>query len=145
VIETDAALAPSLFEPWRGDPGNLKTRLDHTAQHVRRRARIEFTPVGEATSVALGPDLLGLEAPREDLSTMQSGALEMRVSVFLEQSHEPGLRRSNWSRKATSKSVVYPPGEYEQPLPSRFWSPISRDPWFEASVLDAIAARTGPE
>ena len=146
LIETDPAVTPSLLEPWHVDGATPATRMDNTIAHQRRVARFEFTPAGfippgEGELEALtGPDVLGLEPQRPDL-TQTVGPLELRVWVYVERAHDPGLRRDTWSRRNTTRTrIVEPDGET---LPATFWTPVARDRAFERRQLAAIDAAQG--
>ena len=147
VIETAAPMSPSLLEPWYQDGSTLGQRVENTLAAQRRRARFEFTPAGfqpptEQAEPLTGPDLLALEHPLPDL-TQFDGDVELRVWVYVERAAYPGLRRSTWTRsKPTTATIIRPDG---QALPSRYWTPISRDRNFERRLLAAIRKRAPVE
>jgi hypothetical protein len=122
-IETAADFAASLLEPW-ADPG---ANVENTVNFQRRRAVFGFapldTPAPDAPATA-APDLLGVGEPPPDL-TRHQGPLGLRVRVFLERAAAPGLRRSTWSRRLTTRAVIVR-GDAER-LPTVFWTPIGRD------------------
>jgi len=160
VIETEPEIAPSLLEPWVDDGSTLERRVGQTISLQRRRARFEFTPYDapppppEAPPEASleipqdvptlepdplrGPDLLGLVRADTD-RTAHDGPMEIRVRVYVEQSHNPGVRRDTWTRSATSRTVIYPNGDDEPPLPAVSWTPVVRDHRFEQRLLAAVA------
>jgi len=143
VIETEPRRAASMFEPWRTDNATTDQAVENTLGLQRRRARFEFVPVGfqdvgpPPGSPPAGPDLLGIDAPTVDL-TQTDQPLELRVWVFTERAHTPGMRRSSWTRRKTTRSIlVYP--ENEAGLPSgQFWTPLSRDEAYEQRLLAGV-------
>jgi hypothetical protein len=134
-IETTADFAASLLEPW-ADPG---ANVESTVSFQRRRAVFEFAPLDapapEAPAPAT-PDLLGTGEPPPDL-TRHEGPLGLRVRVFLERASAPGLRRSTWSRRLTTRAVIVR-GEAER-LPAVFWTPIGRDRVCEERLRQEVA------
>jgi len=147
TIETEPHIAPSVFEPWRRDGAAFGQRVAQTLACDRRWARFEFTPAGappeapapeppESAEPLRGPDLLGLDAPPDRTAT--TGDLELRVQVYVERSHEPGLRRSTWTRSATTYSETIRPGTDELLLPRTFWTPLRRDRRYERLLLARV-------
>jgi hypothetical protein len=141
VIESATSIAPSLLEPWRVDGASFPTRLDNTVALQRRRARIDFLPVdgerADRPATLTGPDLLAVATPPPDLTDF-GGVIEVRVRVFVERGHRPGLRRSTWSRRLTTRTTIVPPEG--PPLPTAFWTPVARDRDFERRLLDSVRA-----
>lgn len=137
-IETAADFAASLLEPW-ADPG---ADFESTVSFQRRRAVFEFAPVdAPAPEAPATPDLLGAGEPPPDL-TRHEGPLALRVRVFLERASAPGLRRSTWSRRLTTRAVIVR-GEEER-LPAAFWTPIGRDRACEERLRAEITDVLGP-
>lgn len=142
IIETEADSAPSLLEPWRLDGATPTTRLGNTLALQRRRARFEFTPaafqpVDLEDKPLSGPDLLALDGRADDLTRLDE-PLELRVRVYLERAHEPGLRHDTWSRRLTTRAKILQGDEELQPLDKTFWTPVARDRHFERRMLAAI-------
>ena len=151
VIETEARVAGSVFEPWRTDNASLGQAVDHTVAYERRRARFEFVPVGfqpdstaqtEQGEPLPGPDVIGTEVQPVDLTQTQ-GELELRVWVYVERANNPGLRRGTWSRRSTTIALlVAPEGETWQST-GVFWTPVARDTACERRLLAAVQASLG--
>jgi hypothetical protein len=143
VIETSPAEAGSALEPWKGDSASLEQGLENTLNHQRRRARFEFVPAGFRYSAAdadeslNGPDLLATGHAPADLTRLD-GELELRVWVFVERAHSPGLRRDTWSRALTTRTVILDPDSDGAALPARYWTPVARDAAFERRLLAAV-------
>ena len=141
LIETDAVIAPSIIEPWRADGTSLNRRVEQTIALQRRYARMEFISAALASSESAGdealagPDLFDVRNPSEDL-TRHEGDLELRVWVYLEQAHTPGLRRGTWSRANTTRSVVI--GDDGKPMKRTIWTVVARDRAFERYLLSQI-------
>lgn len=172
LIEAGPTVAASLLEPWHDPGATLGERVERTIQHYRRRARFEFIPAGAAPredddASLSGADILGLEPAALDRTTW-SGPLELRVRVFLEQSHRPGLRPDTWSRLLTTYTDIVTPGadadrrerEWDElSLFGRFdddpderrrsrgtvlaavWTPVVRDTAFEQRLLAEVDER----
>ncbi len=144
VIETEAAHAGSLLEPWRTDNASFVQTLDNTFAHQRRRTRFEFIPAGFRPPAVPddedlpGPDVFAEDAPTMDL-TQVDGELELRVWVYLERAYTPGLRRDTWSRRLTTRSRIHPTDPEASPLPGRHWTPVARDKAYEKRLLGRIA------
>lgn len=143
VIETESITAPSIFELWAVDGSSLSRRWQATLSHERRRARIEFAPDGQPPPAPAdrltGPDVLGLHEDRTSL-LQTTGDIRVEVWVFVERAHQPGIRRSTWSRRLTTRSIVIPPGA-EEPLPATFWTPVARDREMEQRIMAEIGRR----
>ncbi len=149
VIETDPRIAASILEPWRSGHETLGQALENTLTFQRRRARFEFTAAGswadppsgrEPPRRLTGPDLFGTQTQPLDL-TDHAGPLELRVWVYLERAHTPGLRRSTWtSGKTTRTTSVSPqPRRIDDPVETTtFWEPVARDGVFEDRLLIAV-------
>ncbi len=143
VIETAPADVSSILEPWKFDHLTISQAVEGTLAHHRRRARFEFLPAGYVSpalsdeEMLSGPSYWETEQPDIDLTTYQ-GDLELRVWVYVERIHTPGLRRSTWSGKLTKQSKIIMPGTEGDPLPSRFWTPTSRDALLERHFLETI-------
>lgn len=141
VIETEPARAGSVLEPWdrlNASPGRA---MENTVSHQRRIARFEFLPVAFAPDRArpgeslTGPDILAERHEPTDLTT-HDGELELRVWVYVERFHRPGVRRSTWSRRMTTTARVIDP-EDERPMRSS-WTPVRRDPDVERRLLARV-------
>jgi hypothetical protein len=146
IIETEPEIAASLLEPWRLDGATLAARLENTLAFQRRRMRFEFAPAGFRADAAgadealSGPDLLDLEDHRADLTRLDE-PVELRVRVYLERAHEPGLRLDPWSRRLTTRTKILLDGEEPRPLDETFWTPVARDRALEQRMLAAIEKR----
>jgi hypothetical protein len=82
VIETDYRVGSSLLEPWHGDSVGFTNRLESTLQSIRRRVKLDLTPVD-------GGYLVGVEAikEKEDLlgvAENTAGAATFRKNTPLE-------------------------------------------------------------
>ena len=143
VIETEPDIAASFLEPWRMDGASITMRFENTLALQRRRARFEFTPAGfrpdadGGPAPLAGPDVLGLRPAEEDLTRLDE-ALELRVRVYLERAHKPGLRHDTWTRRKTTRTQILGAGEDPQPLEETYWTPVARDRDFERRLLAAI-------
>lgn len=141
LIETEPAHAPSFLEPWVEDGADARQRWENTIALQQRRARIAFSrrdapPVPPAPPSLEGPRLL--TATSIDL-TAEPEPLELRVQVFLERVHRPGLRRHTWSRRLTTRSEIVPAGS-QAPLAASSWTVVARDHAFEQRLLARIEA-----
>jgi len=142
VIDTEPVRAATVFEPWRSDNASTGEAFENTLGLQRRKARFEFAPVGfhepdSSDDAPTGPDLLGLDAPPLDL-TQSDQPLELRVWVYTERAHTPGMRRSTWTRRKTTRSELVVP-ENEAGLPGgQFWTPLSRDQAYEERLLAGV-------
>lgn len=142
LIETQASIAGSILEPWRSIQDTPGQVIENTLSFQRRRARFEFTPVGftpppDDQAAPAGPDVLGVTGPMPDL-TAATGELELRVWVYIERSHAPGIRRSTWTRSRTSRTLIPDPANPADVLPAVFWSPVARDPRMEQHLLRRV-------
>ncbi len=139
VIETTPSIAGSILEPWRGGNASLDQAMENTIVLQRRRARFEFTPATIRDAAAGGaPDLLGLSGPPPDLTSFE-GAVELRVSVVIERAYSPGIRRSTWSSRGTSRAIIRHPATDPESPTMPFWAPVSRDTAFEQRLLALVA------
>lgn len=82
VIESDYRVGSGLLEPWHADSVGLESRLESTLQSIRRKVKIDLTPVE-------GGFLVGVEANKElenlsGLAENTSGAATFRESTPLE-------------------------------------------------------------
>ncbi|UCD75904.1 MAG: hypothetical protein JSV91_03090 [Phycisphaerales bacterium] len=143
VIETSPVDAGSALEPWKGDSATFGQGLENTLAHQRRRARFEFAPAGFHSSrptrdiTLTGPDLLATGHEEADLTGFV-GDLELRVWVYVERAHTPGVRRGTWSRALTTRTVIIDPDSGGRALPGRYWTPVARDTALERRLLAAI-------
>lgn len=141
VIETFPAYAASLMEPWGFKSADPSQSIENTINFNRRRARFEFTPItlpqGPGESRIVGPDLLAVDTPAVDL-TAYEGPLELRVWVYIEQQHRPGVQRFAWTRRSTNRTRRIVPKEEGESLPGTYWTPSARDKAFERRLLAAI-------
>jgi hypothetical protein len=142
VIEAGPDIAPSLLEPWRPTE-SLGRRVEQTIAFERRRARFEFSPAGEPSAAPAddpkGPDVLGIEQPGVD-RTDHPGPLRLKVRVYVERAHVPGVRAGTWARGRMPTTQVIDP-ETGEPLPGAFWTPVARDEAFEQRLLGQLAGR----
>ena len=82
VIESDYRVGSGVLEPWHADSVGLESRLESTLQSIRRKVKIDLTPVE-------GGFLVGVEANKElenlsGLAENSSGAATFRESTPLE-------------------------------------------------------------
>lgn len=144
VIETLPQVAGSVLEPWRTDNASLDQGLENTIAYQRRRARFEFAPVGSISpaddsrgSSLSGPDHLSAGATHD--LTQAVGDLEVRVWVYIERAHIPGMQRSTWTRSKTSQAVlVYPEGVTTRRGVTVLWTPVARDLAYERRLLGRV-------
>ena len=149
--ETEASIAPSILEPWRSGNSSLSQAMENTIGFQRRRARFEFAPLdaspgrSDSEEPLTEPDLLGIRTPRIDLSEYD-GRLELRVWVYLERGHTPGIRRFTWTRIKTTKTQTFSSDAKGRSAPdSTFWQPISRDRAFEQRLLAVVSQAMSQE
>jgi hypothetical protein len=134
VIETEPAVVGSLLEPWRDADDPFPRTVEATLHLERRHVRFEFRPAHGGAAIPARPDVTGTTGPPVDLVT-SGGPLELRAWAFVEQAHQPGLRRSAWSRRVSTRVVI--PDEPSGPR----WAPVTRDEALEARLLAEIARR----
>jgi len=146
VIETDPEDSVGWFAPWNLEPASSLEGVA-TLATVRRRARITFLPesfdVEDPDSALTGPDLFGLREPPPDVGVAGT-PIEMRVAIFVERSHRPGLQVDTWSRRLVTQARVGRPSPAEGFEPARTWWPVARDAGLERAILEQIAARIRP-
>lgn len=141
VIETEPAIASSIFEPWRNDNPTFSDAMENTLGMHRRTVRFEFTPVGfeesvlRAPKVLTGPDMVALGSADLDLTQYQ-GDLELRAWVFLERAGQPGFQRNAWTRRRSDVVVSDDPGRETQT--GIIWTPVHRDEAFERRLLATV-------
>lgn len=146
VIESEPVAAGSLLEPWKNDNASWEQAVDNTIDFQRRRARFEFLPVpppgaSDPDPVDLpGADLLDVVQTVPDL-TRFSGDLELRVFVFVEKASRPGVRPQRWSLREERMMTIIPASGEGEPLPTRYWTPASRDVAFERRLLQEVQTR----
>lgn len=114
VIETDYRVGSNILEPWHGDSVGLSNRMESTLQSIRRKVKVELTPVE-------GGYLVGVEAfkEQEDLSGIAentAGASTFRKNTPLER----------------NLSIVV-----GQSSPSG-WYPLGRDADLEQAILSRL-------
>ena len=142
VIETDPAIASSIFEPWKTDNPTFSDAMENTLGMHRRTVRFEFTPVGfeesvlRATEVLTGPDMVALGSADLDL-TDYKGELELRAWVFLERAGQPGYQRNSWTRNRSGVFVANDPGRQTQK--GIIWTSVHRDEAFERRLLATVS------
>jgi hypothetical protein len=145
IIEAGPTVAGSLLEPWHNDGDSFGQVSENTLAHQRRRARFEFTPPGHVaeppSEELIGPDVVALRDEPTDL-TGHTGDLELRVWVFVERAHSPGVRRSTWSRDLTTRTRVII-GRDGEALPETTWTPVARDVAFERRLLAKVEEMLG--
>ncbi len=145
VIDTEPSIAGTVIEPWRSGDDSLGQAWENTLVFQRRRARFEFTPASFREPQGTGvPDLLGVAGPPLDL-TAYDGAVELRVSVVVERSFTPGIRRDTWSRAGMTRAVIRRPVSSPDTPTKPFWTPVTRDTAFERRLLAEVAGRLGAE
>ena len=137
-LETEAVRIGSLLDPWAdAGPGEgaFGRRLGATANHQRRRVRIEITPAGGNTAPA-APDLLGL-APREPMPPRY----ELRARAIVEQATVASRPLDTWSRRTGEPARVGLPGRTDEWAPARSWTTVGRDRALERAVVAGVRAR----
>ncbi len=142
VIETQARIAGSLFEPWLFGEESLDQAAENTILFQRRRARIEFVepsrmvpPLHEPEEPLPGATLPGRMREEPVDLTRADETLEVSVKVFVERAFVPGLKRSTYSRLLNTKFTdpLRPGGE--------IWTAVGRDPEWEARILEDLTRR----
>ena len=145
VIDTEPSIAGSVIEPWRSANDSLSEAWENTLVFQRRRARFEFTPASFREPQGTGgPDLLGVAGSPLDLTTYQ-GPVELRVSVIVERSFTPGIRRDTWSSRGVTRTVILRPVSSPRTPTTPFWTPVTRDTAFERRLLAEVAVTLGAE
>lgn len=114
MIETEYRVGSNVLEPWHGDSVGFRNRMESTLQSIRRKVKVDLTPVE-------GGYLVGVEAYKEleDLNGTAentSGAATFRKSSPLER----------------NLSVVV-----GQTSPSG-WTSLGRDTDLEQAILDNL-------
>lgn len=128
VIETTPAATPTALEPWDGrapSPFGQERRHVYLAFVIDDQP-VETGPLDLAGAIAAPPDLVADPRPTR---------LEIRVA--LERMNVTGRRRSTWSRRLTTTSVIVPP-EGEDAISGRGWTAVGRDLAFEAELRSEI-------
>ena len=96
VIETEYRVGSSVIEPWHGDSVGLSNRLESTLQSIRRKVKIDLTPVegGYLVGVEAYKELEDLNGTAENTSGAatfrKSSPLERNLSVVVGQSSPSG-------------------------------------------------------
>ncbi len=136
ILETQPTPAGTLFEPWDRATVTLDQAAANTLSFQRRRARFEFQPAGFGGSAehtgGAASDLTALGPTHE---------LELRVWVYTERAHVPGIRRSAWSRRLTTLTEVIDPeaDEVQEPV----WTVVARDRALEERLLSEVGRLLG--
>jgi hypothetical protein len=142
LIITEYRIAASLLEPWDTHGESFGQTAQNTLAQQRRRTRVEFVPAGPPPPLQQeAPEGVDLVPPL-DLTRFDQ-PLEMHVRVFLERAYAPGQRRSTWTRSINSATEIVVPGTPPTVLPSRFWTPVSRDRDAEKRLIRAVDAAIG--
>lgn len=147
VIQTSPLPASTVFEPWTRDNAGLDTAIESTVNLQRRRALVEFAPIGiadasgsDAPARLTGPDVLGIGDQRSPDLTSVHGEMEMRVWVYLERAHTPGMKRFAWSPAMTTRwrqpDEPVDPDEGVEAI--SIWTPIARDPALEERIVGEV-------
>jgi hypothetical protein len=96
VIETDYRVGSSLLEPWHRDSVGFTNRLESTLQSIRRRVKIDLTPVDGGYLVGVEAikekeDLVGVAENTAGAATFRKNTpLERNLSVVVGQSSPSG-------------------------------------------------------
>ena len=114
VIETDYRVGSNVLEPWHGDSVGIANRLESTLQSVRRKVKVDLTPVE-------GGYLVGVEAlqEKEDLAGVAentAGAATFRKNTPLERNLTTVVGQSSQSG----------------------WYPLGRDDALEQAILNGM-------
>ena len=114
VIETDYRVGSNILEPWHGDSVGVTNRLESTLQSVRRKVKVDLTPVE-------GGYLVGVEAfkEQEDLAGVAentAGAATFRKNTPLERNLTTVVGQSSQSG----------------------WYPLGRDDALEQAILNGM-------
>lgn len=144
IIETDAVISPSIFEPWKADAATFDQAVENTASMQRRRIIWEFTPrtlPSETDAPAPAPDVLAMRDQIIDITTT-ADPVDLRVSVVIERASAPGTRPTTWTTRQSSRATVIDPATGEA-LDRIYWTPVARDPILESALLTAVKNRLG--
>lgn len=96
VIETDYRVGSNILEPWHGDSVGAANRLESTLQSIRRKVKVDLTPVDGGFLVAVEAhkeleDLNGVAENTTGAATFREGApLERNLKVVVGQSSPSG-------------------------------------------------------
>lgn len=142
VLETQPAVAGSVFEPWSRLTISLEQAVESTFRFQRRRARFEFIPAAMIPSETTTDrrEVLPLELTEVDLTQIEEGDLELRVWVYVEESSRPDLRRDSWSRRLTTRSPIVR-SDPEDASTRGAWIPVARDRILERLLLGEVQRR----
>ncbi len=101
VIETDYRVGSNILEPWHGDSVGFSNRMESTLQSIRRKVKVDLTPVE-------GGYLVGVEAfkEQEDLT----GVAENTAGAATFRKNTPLERNLNVVVGQSSPSGWYPLG-----------------------------------
>lgn len=96
VIETDYRVGSNVLEPWHGDSVGVRNRMESTLQSIRRKVKIDLTPVegGYLVGVEAYKELEDLNGTAENTTGAatfrKSSPLERNLSVVVGQSSPSG-------------------------------------------------------
>jgi hypothetical protein len=96
VIETDYRVGSNVLEPWHGDSVGSFNRLESTLQSIRRKVRVDLTPVEGGYLVGVEAfkeqeDLLGVAENTAGAATFRKNTpLERDLNVVVGQSSPSG-------------------------------------------------------
>lgn len=96
VIETDYRVGSNVLEPWHGDSVGAYNRMESTLQSIRRKVRVDLTPVEGGYLVGVEAfkeqeDLLGVAENTAGAATFRKNTpLERDLNVVVGQSSPSG-------------------------------------------------------
>ncbi len=96
MIETEYRVGSNVLEPWHGDSVGLRNRMESTLQSIRRKVKVDLTPVegGYLVGVEAHKELEDLNGTAENTSGAatfrKSSPLERNLSVVVGQSSPSG-------------------------------------------------------
>ena len=96
VIETDYRVGSNVLEPWHGDSVGVYNRMESTLQSIRRKVRVDLTPVEGGYLVGVEAfkeqeDLLGVAENTAGAATFRKNTpLERDLNVVVGQSSPSG-------------------------------------------------------
>ena len=132
-IDTFPQTGSTLLEPWRGDSGGFRERLESTMQSIRRigTMRLSPDPGGWRIEVVVQKELENM--PRPMMAT--TGGASFR--------NDDSLYRYGTPLPTLGQQVGDQPRPVAAPTPNLGWIPLGRDPLLEQRMLSKVLAKLG--